>query len=56
VVLSPPGWRVIPPAQARLWLRTPLAGLDWRKPLDVVVAGGYLDVLAALPERPCGHG
>jgi putative toxin-antitoxin system antitoxin component (TIGR02293 family) len=38
---------------ARLWLRTPIADLDWRKPLDVIGEGHFrevIDVLEALSE------
>jgi len=33
---------------ARLWLRTPVADLGWRKPLDVISEGGFREVIDAL--------
>jgi hypothetical protein len=34
--------------QARLWARTPNAALHWRKPLDAVGDGHYLQAIGAL--------
>lgn len=39
---------VMPRASARLWLRTPVPDLDWRKPLDVIAAGKFREVIDSL--------
>ncbi len=33
---------------ARLWLRSPNPGLDWRKPLEVIADGDYRRVVAVI--------
>jgi len=33
---------------ARLWLRSPQPGLDWRKPLELIADGEYRRVIGAL--------
>jgi uncharacterized protein (DUF2384 family) len=45
-----------PGHDARLWLRSPMADLDWGKPLDLVRAGRYRDVLAAVQRLGAGAG
>lgn len=40
--------KALPEEGARLWLRTPIADLGWRKPLDVVREGGFREVIDAL--------
>lgn len=40
--------RVLPEDGAKLWLRTPIADLGWRKPLDVVSEGAFREVINAL--------
>ena len=48
--------QVLPGEEARLWLRTPIAPLGWRKPLDVIAVGGYREVADALPQwQPGGR-
>ena len=39
---------VLPEEGARLWLRTPIRDLEWRKPLDVIKDGGFREVIDAL--------
>jgi putative toxin-antitoxin system antitoxin component (TIGR02293 family) len=39
---------VLPEEGARLWLRAPIADLDWRKPLDVISEGNFREVIDAL--------
>ena len=39
---------VMPEAGARLWLRTPIGDLGWRKPLDVISEGKFREVIDAL--------
>lgn len=33
---------------ARLWLRSPNADLEWRKPLDVIAEGDYRSVIGVI--------
>jgi putative toxin-antitoxin system antitoxin component (TIGR02293 family) len=33
---------------ARLWLRSPQPGLDWRKPLELIAGGEYRRVIGAV--------
>lgn len=33
---------------ARLWLRIPNSGLDWRKPIDLIADGEYRRVIGAV--------
>jgi putative toxin-antitoxin system antitoxin component (TIGR02293 family) len=40
--------QALPEESARLWLRAPIAGLGWRKPLDVIREGGFRQVIDAL--------
>jgi putative toxin-antitoxin system antitoxin component (TIGR02293 family) len=40
--------RALPEEGARLWLRTPIADLGWRKPLDVIKEGNFREVIDAL--------
>jgi putative toxin-antitoxin system antitoxin component (TIGR02293 family) len=40
--------KTLPEEGARLWLRTPIADLGWRKPLDVIKEGGFREVIDAL--------
>lgn len=40
--------RALPDEGARLWLRTPIADLSWRKPLDVISEGNFRQVIHAL--------
>jgi putative toxin-antitoxin system antitoxin component (TIGR02293 family) len=40
--------QTLPEDGARLWLRTPIADLRWRKPLDVIREGGFRQVIDAL--------
>jgi putative toxin-antitoxin system antitoxin component (TIGR02293 family) len=40
--------KALPEEGARLWLRTPTADLEWRKPLDVMRDGGFREVIDAL--------
>jgi putative toxin-antitoxin system antitoxin component (TIGR02293 family) len=40
--------RALPEQGARLWLRTPIADLSWRKPLDVIGEGNFREVIDAL--------
>jgi putative toxin-antitoxin system antitoxin component (TIGR02293 family) len=40
--------RVLPEESARLWLRAPVAELEWRKPLDVIKEGQFRQVIDAL--------
>jgi putative toxin-antitoxin system antitoxin component (TIGR02293 family) len=47
VVLELAG-RALPEEGARLWLRTPIADLGWRKPLDVISQGNFREVIDAL--------
>ncbi|HEX3962771.1 MAG TPA: antitoxin Xre/MbcA/ParS toxin-binding domain-containing protein [Trebonia sp.] len=45
--------KILPGEGARLWLRSPVAELEWSKPLDVIKDGGFrkvIDVLLALSE------
>jgi putative toxin-antitoxin system antitoxin component (TIGR02293 family) len=39
---------VLPEEDARLWIRSPIADLGWRKPLDVISEGNFRDVIDAL--------
>jgi putative toxin-antitoxin system antitoxin component (TIGR02293 family) len=40
--------RALPRESTRLWLRAPIAELEWRKPLDVIREGGFHQVIDAL--------
>jgi putative toxin-antitoxin system antitoxin component (TIGR02293 family) len=40
--------QALPEEGARLWLRTPIADLGWRKPLDVVGEGNFREVIDSL--------
>jgi len=40
--------QALPEEGARLWLRTPIADLGWRKPLDVISEGNFREVIDAL--------
>jgi putative toxin-antitoxin system antitoxin component (TIGR02293 family) len=39
---------ILPEEGARLWLRSPIADLGWRKPLDVISEGNFRQVIDAL--------
>jgi putative toxin-antitoxin system antitoxin component (TIGR02293 family) len=40
--------RVLRDDAARLWLRSPNPELDWEKPIDLIAAGQYRRVIAAI--------
>jgi uncharacterized protein (DUF2384 family) len=40
--------RVLRDEPARLWLRSPNAGLDWRKPTELIADGDYRRVIGAV--------
>jgi len=37
----------MPEDAAEIWLRTPVVHLGWRKPLDVIQGGGFVEVIDA---------